>query len=63
MGLTMLFVTHNLPLVRSIAHRVVVMSEGRIVEVGRADRVLDAPEAEYTQKLLANTPTLEAVVA
>jgi oligopeptide/dipeptide ABC transporter ATP-binding protein len=63
MGLTMLFVTHNLPLVRSIAHRVVVMSEGRIVEVGPADRVLDAPEAEYTQKLLANTPTLEAVVA
>ena len=63
MGLTMLFVTHNLPLVRSIAHRVVVMSEGRIVEVGPADRVLDAPEAEYTQRLLANTPTLEAVVA
>jgi peptide/nickel transport system ATP-binding protein len=63
MGLTMLFVTHNLPLVRSIAHRIVVMSEGRIVEAGPADRVLDAPEAEYTQKLLANTPTLEAVVA
>jgi oligopeptide/dipeptide ABC transporter ATP-binding protein len=63
MGLTMLFVTHNLPLVRSIAHRVVVMREGRIVEVGAAERVLHAPEAEYTQSLLANTPTLEAIVA
>jgi peptide/nickel transport system ATP-binding protein len=62
MGLTMLFVTHNLPLVRSIAHRIVVMREGRIVEVGTAERVLGAPEAEYTQTLLANTPTLEAVV-
>jgi peptide/nickel transport system ATP-binding protein len=63
MGLTMLFVTHNLPLVRSIAHRVVVMREGRVVEVGPAERVLHAPEDEYTQTLLANTPTLEAAVA
>jgi peptide/nickel transport system ATP-binding protein len=63
MGLTMLFVTHNLPLVRSIAHRVVVMRDGRIVEEGPAERVLHAPEDEYTQTLLANTPTLEAAVA
>ena len=63
MGLTMLFVTHNLPLVRSIAHRVVVMSDGRIVEAGPADRVLDAPAEEYTRRLLENTPTLEAAVA
>ena len=42
LGLSMLFVTHNLPLVRSVAHRVAVMADGRIVEVGddraRADR-------------------------
>jgi peptide/nickel transport system ATP-binding protein len=49
--------------VRSIAHRVVVMREGRVVEVGPAERVLHAPEDEYTQTLLANTPTLEAAVA
>ena len=59
MGLTMLFVTHNLPLVRSIAHRIVVMSDGRIVEFGPADRVLDAPQAEYTRKLLEAIPELE----
>jgi peptide/nickel transport system ATP-binding protein len=63
MGLTMLFVTHNLPLVRSIAHRVVVMREGRIVETGPANRVLDAPEAEYTQELLEAIPELEPTAA
>ncbi len=61
MGLAMLFVTHNLALVRSIAHRVAVMSEGRIVELGPVDRVLGQPQDEYTQRLLADTPTLEAV--
>jgi peptide/nickel transport system ATP-binding protein len=63
MGLTMLFVTHNLPLVRSIAHRIVVMSDGRIVEAGPADRVLDAPQAEYTRKLLEAIPELEPAAA
>jgi peptide/nickel transport system ATP-binding protein len=63
MGLTMLFVTHNLPLVRAIAHRIVVMSDGRIVETGPADRVLDAPEAEYTRELLAAIPELEPAAA
>jgi peptide/nickel transport system ATP-binding protein len=63
MGLTMLFVTHNLPLVRAIAHRIVVMSDGRIVEAGAADRVLDAPEAEYTRELLAAIPELEELPA
>jgi peptide/nickel transport system ATP-binding protein len=63
MGLTMLFVTHNLPLVRSIAHRIVVMSDGRVVELGPADRVLDAPQAEYTRKLLEAIPELEPAAA
>ena len=61
MGLAMLFVTHNLPLVRSIAQRVAVMSEGRIVELGTVDRVLDAPEADYTRRLLADSPALDAL--
>ena len=37
LGLSMLFVTHNLPLVRSIAHRVAVMADGRIVEIGSTE--------------------------
>ena len=55
---SLLFVTHNLALVRTIADRVAVLDRGRLVERGRAARVLDAPEAEYTRRLLADTPTL-----
>jgi peptide/nickel transport system ATP-binding protein len=56
--LSLLFVTHNLALVRSIADRVAVMHEGRIVELGATDAVLDAPAAPYSRRLLADTPTL-----
>ena len=61
LGLSMLFVTHNLPLVRSIAQRVAVMSGGRIVELGEVEHVLAHPTADYTRGLLANTPSLEVV--
>jgi len=57
-GLSMLFVTHNLALVRSIAQEVAVMSEGRIVEAGTVDKVLEDPQADYTRKLLSDTPTI-----
>ena len=63
LGLAMLFVTHNLPLVRSIAQRVAVMSEGRIVELGTVEHVLQEPTAEYTKRLLADTPSLETATA
>jgi peptide/nickel transport system ATP-binding protein len=63
LGLAMLFVTHNLPLVRSIAQRVAVMSSGRIVELGTVERVLHAPSDEYTQRLLSDTPSLETATA
>jgi peptide/nickel transport system ATP-binding protein len=59
LGLSMFFVTHNLPLVRSFAHRVAVMADGRIVEVGPTERVLTEPEQEYTKRLLADTPRIE----
>jgi peptide/nickel transport system ATP-binding protein len=59
----LLFVTHNLALIRTISQEVAVMSEGRIVERGLVDDVLDAPEAEYTKKLLSDTPSLEAAIA
>ena len=63
LGLGLLFVTHNLALIRTIAQEVVVMSEGRIVERGPVDDVLDRPQAEYTRKLLSDTPSLEAAIA
>ncbi|MDX6549530.1 MAG: peptide/nickel transport system ATP-binding protein ddpF [Gaiellales bacterium] len=60
LGLSMLFVTHNLPLVRSIAQRVAVMNRGRIVELGTVDSVLLEPGDDYTKALLADTPSLGA---
>lgn len=58
LGLSMLFVTHNLPLVRSIADRVAVMAEGRIVEFGETFDVIERPQQEYTKRLLADTPSI-----
>ncbi|MFF4253735.1 ABC transporter ATP-binding protein [Streptomyces sp. NPDC001663] len=55
-GLSMLFVTHNLALVRSLATRVAVLSDGHIVEEGSTAHVLDRPSAAYTRQLLADTP-------
>jgi peptide/nickel transport system ATP-binding protein len=63
MGLSMLFVTHNLALVRSISQEVAVMNEGRIVECGEVDQVLADPQADYTKKLLSDTPTIAPVPA
>ncbi len=59
LGLAMLFVTHNLPLVRSIAQRVAVMSHGSIVELGAVDQILEKPGEAYTKRLLSDTPSLE----
>ena len=61
--LGLLFVTHNLALIRTLSQEVAVMNEGRIVERGRVDTVLDHPEAEYTRRLLSDTPSLEAAMA
>jgi peptide/nickel transport system ATP-binding protein len=58
-GLSLLFITHNLALIRTIADKVIVMTEGRIVESGDTLDVFQRPQAEYTQRLLANTPTVE----
>jgi peptide/nickel transport system ATP-binding protein len=58
MGLSLLFVTHNLALIRTIADRVAVMSGGSIVELAPTRRVFEQPEAQYTRELLANTPGL-----
>jgi peptide/nickel transport system ATP-binding protein len=63
LGLGLLFVTHNLALIRTIAQEVVVMNEGRIVERGTSDAVLSAPQAEYTKRLLSDTPSLEVAMA
>jgi peptide/nickel transport system ATP-binding protein len=62
MGLSLLFVTHELAIIRTIADRVVVMTDGRIVEQGPVEQILTRPGAPYTRELLANTPSVEAAL-
>jgi peptide/nickel transport system ATP-binding protein len=61
-GLSMIFITHNLPLVRSIADHVVVMNDGRICERGTVTDVLEAPKDAYTTQLLADVPKMTVPV-
>ena len=58
LGVSYLFISHDLGLVRSFAHRVVVMHHGRIVEQGPVERVFDDPKEDYTRRLLAATPRM-----
>ncbi len=61
LGLSYLFITHNMGVVEVLAHHVAVMQAGRIVEQGPAQQVLEAPQAHYTRELLAAVPRLRRV--
>ncbi|HEX6148705.1 ABC transporter ATP-binding protein [Nocardioides sp.] len=58
-GISMLFVTHNLALVRSIASRVEILQRGRVVEAGPVVEVMDNPREDYTRTLLNNSPRID----
>jgi peptide/nickel transport system ATP-binding protein len=60
LGLTLLFISHDLGVVRHIADRVVIMYLGRVVEEAPTDDLFAAPNHPYTQALLANVPRLDA---
>jgi peptide/nickel transport system ATP-binding protein len=58
--LAMIFITHNLALVKSIAQTTVVLCDGRLVEAGPVDQVLGNPQDEYTSRLIQDVPRLAA---
>ena len=62
-GLTYLFISHNVSVVRHISDRVAVMYQGKIVESGPAEQVLTRPTHAYTRTLMEAVPSLEKVFA
>lgn len=60
-GLTCLFISHSVPLVRYMCHRVAVLQRGRLVEEGTWQEVCEHPREAYTQQLLAATPELPVI--
>jgi ABC-type oligopeptide transport system ATPase subunit len=59
-GLTYLFISHSMPVVRYLSNRIAVMYRGKIVEIGRTEQITGQPRHEYTRKLLAATPEMAA---
>jgi peptide/nickel transport system ATP-binding protein len=62
MGLSLLFITHDLALIRTIADRVAVVTGGHVVEYGPCEQIFTSPRADYTRKLLADTPSIEVAL-
>jgi oligopeptide transport system ATP-binding protein len=55
-GLTYLFITHDLRIVRHIANEVIVMKDGKLIEQGKTDIIFRKPKTKYTKELLASIP-------
>ncbi|MEO7126378.1 MAG: ABC transporter ATP-binding protein [Nakamurella sp.] len=57
--MTLIFVSHDLSVIRRVCDRVAVLQSGRLVEVGLTEQVYDDPQQQYTKELLAAVPTLQ----
>jgi peptide/nickel transport system ATP-binding protein len=55
-GFTIIFISHDLSVVRFFCNRIMVMSQGKIVETGNADEIIEQPKTEYTKRLIAAIP-------
>lgn len=58
LGLSFMFITHDVGVVQHIADHIIVMNHGKIVEEGTADEVLKNPKEEYTRRLMASVPKI-----
>lgn len=63
LGLTLVFVSHDLSVVRHVCERVIVMKSGQVIEEGPVDRVYDDPQQPYTRRLVASIPTVERALS
>lgn len=57
-GMTIIFITHDIGLAYYVADEMMIMENGQIVEMGDARKIIDNPQAPYTQSLLADVPTI-----
>ncbi len=55
-GFTVIFISHDLSVVRYISDRILVMNRGKIEEIGQADAVYLSPQSPYTRQLIASIP-------
>ena len=59
LDLTFMFITHDLATVEAIAHKVIVLKNGQIVEQGGRDEIFGAPKQAYTKRLLTSVPQMD----
>ena len=59
-GLTYIFITHDLAVVRNVADRVAVFQSGQLVELGETSQIFSAPKAAYTRQLIGAVPVVDA---
>lgn len=62
LGLSILFITHDIGVVQYISERIIVMNRGRIVEAGSCDEILHRPREEYTRRLIEAVPRIGSSV-
>jgi ABC-type dipeptide/oligopeptide/nickel transport system ATPase component len=60
-GMSILYISHDLPSVAGICQRIAILNEGQIVECGRTEQIFAAPKHPYTQRLMASLPRIPAV--
>lgn len=62
-GLTYIFISHDLSVVKFISNRIMVMNQGQIEEIGEAKEIIENPQREYTKKLIASIPKIPEAIS